>query len=103
MALKLLTTLAVGLSLTPIVASHPGEKFDKRAHMEELANGHAVADVNSRALEACQSRPEVRARKERAIARRAATFDRLRQERDLSDGKKRHRSFCVFARSIVIS
>ncbi|KAK8047127.1 Intradiol ring-cleavage dioxygenase [Apiospora saccharicola] len=91
MAFKLLTTLAVGLSLTSIVASHPGEKFDKRAHMEELANGHAVADVNSRALEACQNRPEVKARKERAIARRAATFDRLRQERDLSDATFLHR------------
>ncbi|KAK7995907.1 Intradiol ring-cleavage dioxygenase [Apiospora marii] len=91
MAFKLLTSLAVGLSLTSIVASHPGEKFNKRAHMEELANGHAVADVNSRALEACQNRPEVKARKERAIARRAATFDRLRQERDLSDATFLHR------------
>lgn len=72
------------LSLTALVAAHPG--FDKREHMEELANAHVVAEVNARALEACQSRPDVIARKERAIARRAATFTRLLQEEGLDDG-----------------
>lgn len=83
---KFLAGVGVGLSLVSAAAGHPGEVFDKRAHMDELANGHAVADVNARALEACQNRPEVIARKERAVARRAATFERLRRERGLSEG-----------------
>lgn len=91
--MMLLGTLAfAALSLAPLAAAHPGEKFNKRAHMEEMANAHAVADVNARALKACQSRPDVKERRERAVARRAATFERLRQERGLQDGKKFHQS-----------
>ncbi|KAI4597023.1 hypothetical protein KJ359_004934 [Pestalotiopsis sp. 9143b] len=90
--MMLLGTLAfVALSLAPLTAAHPGEKFNKRAHMEEMANAHAVADVNARALEACQSRPDVKERRERAVARRAATFERLRQERGLQDETFLHR------------
>jgi protocatechuate 3,4-dioxygenase beta subunit len=47
--------------------------------------------MNARALEACQNRPEVKARKERAIARRAETFARLREERGLNDASWLHR------------
>lgn len=91
--MMLLGTLAfAALSLAPLAAAHPGEKFNKRAHMEEMANAHAVADVNARALEACQSRPDVKERRERAVARRAATFERLRQERGLQDGRNFHQS-----------
>jgi hypothetical protein len=74
------------LSLASVATSHPGEVFDKRQHMEELANAHAIADINARALEACQNNPEVVERRERAVARRAATFERLRKEKGLSDG-----------------
>ncbi|ORY57721.1 Intradiol ring-cleavage dioxygenase [Pseudomassariella vexata] len=79
------------LSLSPLTAAHHNEKFDKQAHMDELANAHAVAEVNSRALKACQNQPEVQARKDRAIARRAATFDRLRHERGLEEAPFHHR------------
>jgi hypothetical protein len=80
----LLTIAASALWLASITAAHPGE-FDKRAHMEALADAHVVADVNARALKDCQSRPDFIERKERAIARRAATFERLREERGLTD------------------
>lgn len=81
----LLASTAMVLSLASIASAHPGEEFNKHEHMEELANAHAVADMNARALEACQSRSDVIERKERAIIRRAATFERLRQEKGLQD------------------
>lgn len=77
----------VALSLTFLASAHPGEKFDQREHMDELANAHVVAEVNARALEACQSRPDFIARKERAVARRAETFERLLREKGLDNGR----------------
>ncbi len=82
--------MAVVLSLAFMVAAHPGENLSARQIMDEVGNAHVVNMMNSRALEACQNDPEVKARKERAISRRAATFARLRDERGLNDGKPRH-------------
>lgn len=73
--------------VTRLVSAHPEEVFDKRAHLDEVTRHHVVAEVNSRALQACAYQPKVKARREEAIARRAATFERLRQERGLADGK----------------
>lgn len=84
------TTVLVALAtsfMTQLVSAHPEELFDKRAHLEEVTRHHVVAEVNSRALQACADQPEVKARRERAIARRVATFERLRQERSLANGK----------------
>lgn len=79
---------ALAASLMPrLVLAHPEELFDKRAHLEEMTRHHVVAEVNSRALEACSNLPQVKARREQAIARRVATFERLRKERNLVDGK----------------
>lgn len=77
------------LSLASMVAAHPGEHLSARQIADEVGNAHVVHAINSRALESCQNNPEVKARRERAIARRAATFARLRQERGLEDGKFR--------------
>lgn len=73
--------------MTYLVSAHPEELFDKRAHLDEMTRHHVVAEVNSRALEACSNLPQVKARREQAIARRVATFERLRKERNLVDGK----------------
>ena len=81
-----LVALAASL-MTQMVSAHPGELFDKRAHLEEMTRHHVVAEVNSQALHACSEQPRVKARREQAIARRVATFKRLRQERSLADGK----------------
>ncbi|KAI0389466.1 aromatic compound dioxygenase [Xylariaceae sp. FL0594] len=84
------------LLLTALLATaHPGEE-DLSAHAirEETANTHVVSALNARALEhACRNRnaDEVRAYKERAVARRAATFERLRRERGLEDAPWLHR------------
>ncbi|KAI1169486.1 Intradiol ring-cleavage dioxygenase [Nemania sp. FL0916] len=81
--------VALVLSLASIAAAHPGES--EHHIQEEATNAHVVNMINTRALEACQSNPEVKARKERAIARRAATFARLRQERNLEHTNWLHR------------
>lgn len=73
--------------MTHLVSAHPEELFDKRAHLDEMTRHHVVAEVNSRALEACSNLPQVKARREQAIARRVATFERLRKERNLVNGK----------------
>ncbi|KAJ8104838.1 hypothetical protein ONZ43_g7667 [Nemania bipapillata] len=83
--------VAVVLSLASIATAHPGEHLSKRQIDDEMGNAHVVNLINSRALEACQNDPEVKARKERAIARRAATFARLRKERNLEDATWLHR------------
>jgi hypothetical protein len=70
-----------------LVLAHPEELYDKRAHLDEITRHHVVAEVNSRALQACADQPRVKARRAEAVARRAATFERLRQERGLADGK----------------
>ncbi|KAK9423661.1 putative Intradiol ring-cleavage dioxygenase [Seiridium unicorne] len=85
------TFILTALSLASLATAHPGEKFNKREHMEELANAHAVAEVNARPLEICQSRLDVIERRERAVARRAATFERLRTENCLNDETLLHR------------
>lgn len=83
---------ALAASLMPgLVLAHPEELFDKRAHLEEMTRHHVVAEVNSRALEACSNLPRVKARREQAIARRVATFERLRKERNLADGKSKRK------------
>ncbi|KAI2630183.1 putative GPI anchored dioxygenase [Hypomontagnella submonticulosa] len=85
-------TLVAALSLTPIVVfAHPGEKYGKREALEEMGNAHVVAVMNARALEACQNSPAVKARKERAMARRAETFARLRRERSADNAPWLHR------------
>lgn len=79
--------LAISILVKQQVRAHPGEEFDKRARLEELTRHHVVAEVNSRALQACAAQPKVQARRKQAIARRAATFERLRQDAGLSEGK----------------
>ncbi|KAH6646940.1 Intradiol ring-cleavage dioxygenase [Truncatella angustata] len=86
---KFVATSGLVLSLASIAAAHPGEGHEKR--MQEAANARTVASVNARALEACNARPEVKARKQRAIARREATFDGLRQKRSLKNEPFLHR------------
>jgi hypothetical protein len=82
------TSMVVVLSsLAFLTTGHPGENLSERQIRDEVGNAHVVNMMNARALEACQNDPEVKARKERAIARRAATFARLRQEKGLENGK----------------
>ncbi|KAI0513006.1 Intradiol ring-cleavage dioxygenase [Xylaria bambusicola] len=83
--------VAVVLSLSVLVTAHPGENLSARQIRDEVDNAHVVNIINSRALEACQNDPEVKARKARAIARRAATFARLREERGLTEAAWLHR------------
>lgn len=78
------STLLAALSLASLGEAHPGESHEKR--VEEASQTHMVAAINARALQACNERPEVKARKREAIARREATFNSLRQKRGLRNG-----------------
>ncbi|KAK9779186.1 putative Intradiol ring-cleavage dioxygenase [Seiridium cardinale] len=84
------TFILTVLSLASLATAHSGEIFNKKEHMEELANTHAVAEVNAREFEICHSRPDIE-RRERAVARRAATFARLRKANGLNDDTFLHR------------
>ncbi|KAI1338309.1 putative GPI anchored dioxygenase [Xylariaceae sp. FL0016] len=86
---SIVAILAVTFSMSSVVLTHPGQT--KREVLEEAWNTHAVAQVNSKALEACQNSPEVKARRERAITRRAETFRRLRKEREIDESNWLHR------------
>ncbi|KAG4218438.1 hypothetical protein PC116_g33082, partial [Phytophthora cactorum] len=101
--------LAVALSLNPVaVFGHPGEKYGKREALEEMGNAYVVNKMNTRALEACQNSPAVKARKERAsmypsnmifvfcairrvIARRAEKFAQLRRDKGIENAPWLHR------------
>ncbi|GAP91606.2 putative gpi anchored dioxygenase [Rosellinia necatrix] len=83
--------VAAVLSLASMVTAHPGEHLSARRIKDEVDNSHVVSMMNAKALEACQNDPEVKARRERAVARRAATFERLRRERNLQDTAWLHR------------
>ncbi|KAI2782572.1 putative GPI anchored dioxygenase [Daldinia loculata] len=83
-------TLAVALSLTPMaVFGHPGEKYGEREALEEMGNAHVVNKMNTRALEACQNSPAVKARKE--LARRAEKFAQLRRDKGIEKAPWLHR------------
>ncbi|KAI1413129.1 aromatic compound dioxygenase [Hypoxylon sp. FL1857] len=85
-------TLAIALSLSPVaVFGHPGEKYGKREAIEEMGNALVVSKMNARALQECQNSPAVKARKERAMERRAETFARLRKERNIEKAPWLHR------------
>ncbi|KAK9779120.1 hypothetical protein SCAR479_03987 [Seiridium cardinale] len=86
---KLAAASGLILFIVSLGAAHPGEPHERR--MEEANNARMVASINARALETCNNRPEVKARKQRAIARREATFDRLREKRGLKDESFVHR------------
>lgn len=74
-------------SLGQLALAHPGEKVDKLIAKREADMRHAWADINSQTLSKCESGPDVEARKERAMKRRFETFQKLRAERGISDGK----------------
>ncbi|KAI0599836.1 Intradiol ring-cleavage dioxygenase [Biscogniauxia sp. FL1348] len=92
LALSTLAMLAMIFSFAPSwVRGHPGENIDQREALEKLGNANIVAEINARALDACHNSPKVKVRKERAIARRAATFHRLRKERSIEESSWLHR------------
>ena len=77
------------LDLFPVVA-HPGEKHELGEMLKEASIRHAVADVNQDLLGRCNNHAEAQERRERAMKRRLASFQRLRAERGISDGKQGH-------------
>ncbi|KAK2042843.1 aromatic compound dioxygenase [Colletotrichum somersetense] len=89
MALR--SVLATALALSPLlgsVAAHGNHSPEEIA--AELALRDVVTVHGKRALDACSSSPAAQALKQRAIERRAAAAQQLREKRGLN-GQKMHR------------
>jgi hypothetical protein len=100
MLLKTTFTLLLAAlgELAPMALAHPGEMLDKRIAIREANMRHTFADINSRALGKCDSGPDSIARKERAMKRRLETFQKLRAERGLSEGKRHYLMLPCFSK-----
>jgi len=84
---RLLAATAICLSLvfTPSLA-HPGEHYDE-VEVLKVMRARGLEALEQRAqYDGCANSEEAVAREERAILRRAATVQRLREERGLLDG-----------------
>lgn len=70
------------------VSAHPGDSQEEvRRELEALTAAQPMA---RRAIEACASHPETEALRSRAVARRAAMAEALRQKRGLTDSEYTH-------------
>ena len=77
--------LAYGFCGSP-TAAHPGEEaHDVRSIARDIRRTVDIAEYQKRQLDACHDSEHVREMYERAIERRAATAQRLREERGLTD------------------
>jgi hypothetical protein len=81
-----LLALATISSLSFTVA-HPGEHHDAKIVAREMEIRALMAENQARELNECQGSFDVEARRDRAIARRAATVQRLREERGLTNSE----------------
>ena len=74
-------------ALAPAASGHPHEKVDKREAAREAHIRRHIENINLRALAACGNTKEIEARQQQAMERRLKTFQRLRRERKLEDGR----------------
>jgi protocatechuate 3,4-dioxygenase beta subunit len=68
-----------------LTAAHPGEHIDKVALHKEMKERGIEAEEQRRSYGECEDSEHSRARQERAYQRRAATVQRLREERGIAD------------------
>ncbi len=85
---RLLAVAAICVSLlsSPTIA-HPGEHHDKIAVMKEMRERGIEAMEQQASISKCADSEESRARQERAVQRRAAIVQKLREERGLLDSE----------------
>lgn len=86
---NLLAALALACGFCgSLTSAHPGEApKDVRAIAREIKRMSDVADYQKSVMEACWDSPHVQELQQRAMERRAATVQQLREERDLLDSK----------------
>jgi hypothetical protein len=71
-----------------LTTAHPGEEaHDVKSIAREMRRTAAIAEYQKRQLDACHDSEHVREMYERAIHRRTATAQRLREERGLTDSQ----------------
>jgi hypothetical protein len=85
---RLLAVSAICFSfIFTLTSGHPGEHYDKVAVLKEMRARGLEAMEQRAEYDKCANSAEAIAREERAMVRRAATVQRLREERGLIDGK----------------
>jgi len=88
--ISVLQSLAA-LSLFGFTLAHPGERHDEKLVAREMEIRSAMAESQARELNECEGSFDVVSRRDRAIARRAETVRRLREERGLETEPLIHR------------
>jgi hypothetical protein len=78
---------ALFFALSSLVSAHPGEEFSIDKVAKNANVRYAAADVNQHALDRCINEGHVQERRRQAMRRRMATFERLRIEQGVGDGK----------------
>ncbi|KAF2453724.1 Intradiol ring-cleavage dioxygenase [Lineolata rhizophorae] len=81
--LNTIAAAAATASLCGLAIAHPGEAHDAEKHARELATRNLYATKMSRDLEKCYSHPGYLAAQKRAVERRSAMVERLRQLRGI--------------------
>ncbi|OJD34363.1 aromatic compound dioxygenase [Diplodia corticola] len=74
-----------------LVVAHPGEHHDHAQVKREVFARDVLASKQARSLSKCAGSLKTRALHERAVARRAATAERLRKERGITKAVKHRR------------
>ncbi|EKG18301.1 Intradiol ring-cleavage dioxygenase [Macrophomina phaseolina MS6] len=78
-----------------LVAAHPGEHHDHAKVKREIVARDALASRQGGSLSKCAGSLKARALHERAVARRAATAERLRKERGINKSVKHRRDLAA--------
>jgi hypothetical protein len=84
---RLLAVSAICLSFVLPAYAHPGEHHDQAEILKEMRVRGLEALEQRAHYDGCANSEESIAREERAMLRRAATVQRLREERGLLNGK----------------
>ncbi|KAF2090984.1 aromatic compound dioxygenase [Saccharata proteae CBS 121410] len=85
-----LSSVAVILGAASLALAHPGEKHDHAHVKREIQQRDHLAARSASSLAKCAGSIKARALQERAVARRAATAEKLRAQRGISDRKPYH-------------
>ncbi|GME37095.1 GPI anchored cell wall protein [Neofusicoccum parvum] len=78
-----------------LVVAHPGEHHDHNKVKREIVARDALAARSGNSLSKCAGSLKARALHERAVARRAATAERLRKERGITSKVKHRRDLAA--------
>ncbi|KAK7541193.1 GPI anchored dioxygenase-like protein [Phyllosticta citribraziliensis] len=86
-----LSAVAALAALSTLAAAHPEPHHNHAMVKREVDYRNDLANKQTRSLEKCAGSQKMKRHQQRAVERRAATLQRLRKERGVSDKKIKHR------------